>query len=103
MYMISRFFNFLTCYSRMMSCCFNNDAVENQNIEDELMPIMTDQHMMQIYKMNAARLDVHVERYLYLKRISGNNVNLLVKVHSEGHNMYSEKAEKRIKEHMKKI
>ena len=87
----------------MMSCCFNNDAVDTPNNGDDSMPILTGQHMMQIYKMNASRLDINVDRYLYLKRISGNDVNLLVKVHSEGHNMYSEKAEKRIKEYMKKI
>ena len=86
-----------------MSCCFNNDAVEIPNNEDETMPILTDKHMQQIYSMNASRLDIHVDRYLYLKRICGNDVNLLVKVHSEGYNMYSENAEKRIKEYMKKI
>jgi hypothetical protein len=86
-----------------MNCCFNNHAVETPNNEDDSNPILTDQHMMQIYKMNASRLDINVDRYLYLKRISGNDVNLLVKVHSEGYDMYSEKAEKRIKEYMKKI
>jgi hypothetical protein len=87
-----------------MKCCFENSAVDTSKTEDEsTIPILTDQHIQQIYKMNASRLDVHVDRYLYLKRISGNDVNLLVKVHSEGHNMYSENAEKRIKEYMKKI
>lgn len=86
-----------------MKCCFENSTVDTSKTEDETMPILTDKHMQQIYSMNASRLDIHVDRYLYLKRISGNDVNLLVKVHSEGYNMYSENAEKRIKEYMKKI
>ena len=86
-----------------MKCCFENSTVDTSKTEDESMPILTDQHMQQIYNMNASRLDIHVDRYLYLKRISGNDVSLLVKVHTEGHNMYSENAEKRIKEYMKKI
>jgi hypothetical protein len=86
-----------------MKCCFENSTVDTSKTEDEFMPILTDQHMQQIYSMNATRLHINVDRYLYLKKISDNNIILLLKIHEEGYNMYSENAEKRIKEYMKKI
>lgn len=84
-----------------MNCCYSVDSVVEEEEEDDC-PFLYEEQLSILYESNSKRLSVNVDRYLYLKRLSKNDIALLFYLHGKGYDMYSKTTEDLIRK-MKKV